>query len=62
MNKHQIKEELRRSACEDKDPAYHADDWAFYEALSFMGYGEDMLTKMKIDDCRIFFLLVAEAL
>lgn len=62
MNKQQIKAELRRSACEDKDQAYLVDDWAFYAALEFRKYGETALTQTKIDDCRTFFLLVAEAL
>lgn len=62
MNKNQIKAELRRSACEDKDPAFDVHDLAFSAALDFKHHHELFITSMKIQDCRTLFLLVAEAL
>lgn len=61
MNKQQIKAELRRSACEDKDPYFEINHDAYYEAWRYLcdDEGASFLSK---DDCRIFFLLVAEAL
>lgn len=64
MNKEQIKAELRRSACEDKDPACDINEWAYYTATSYLvlWYENELVKNMKQDDCRTFFLLVAEAL
>lgn len=64
MNKQQIKEELRRSACEDKEPAIYVSDDAFCWADSFIDFfGTDCnIEDLSDDDCRTFFLLVAEAL
>lgn len=61
MNKQQIKTELRRSACEDKDPWIKSKIWAAEEAVHYCKCDEyvDALQK---SDCRTFFLLVAEAL
>ena len=58
MTKDQIKAELRRSACEDKDPAFQTN----VEARSFVRdmFGANSLMKMKYDDCRTLFLLTAE--
>lgn len=61
MNKQQIKAELRRSACEDKDPiiGLNQDAWTFLLKNGYREYYSDL---DEIDDWRFFFLLVAEAL
>lgn len=62
MTKSQIKAELRRSAMEDADPAYNCDEDAFDAALVFKESPMQRICNMKRDDCRMFFLLIAEAL
>ena len=63
MTKSQIKAELRRSACEDKDPAFTVDDDAYFMASEFKDDSNDpYLIDIRTDVCRTFFLLVAEAL
>ena len=65
MTKSQIKAELRRSACEDQEPYWqcnvNGEEWdktfREYRKLPFENVGW-----MNDDDCRTFFLLVAEAL
>lgn len=61
MTKSQIKAELRRSACEDDYPYGSVDILAWVKAVSFCDETPS-LYDLKRDDCRTFFLLVAEAL
>jgi len=60
MNKQQIKQELRRSACEDTHPWFIESHDSFMAAREFCGCNEFFCTLL--EDCRTFFLLVAEAL
>lgn len=65
MNKAQIKAELRRSACEDDDPASGINDAAYFAARKVSWECGPRRTPYDLhdtDDHRIFFLLVAEAL
>lgn len=63
MNKEQIKEELRRSACYDKKPWQLGGlaGWAENYVWDFRD-GNDDISDLSTDDQRTFFLLVAEAL
>jgi hypothetical protein len=61
MNKSKIKAELRRSACEDKEPYLGCHDTAFQRASRWTDINTSMLYLPRIR-LRIFFLLVAEAL
>lgn len=58
MTKDQIKAELRRSAIQDRYPYVMVNFRALVYAYEF----ETFLASRKEDDCRTFFLLVAEAL
>lgn len=61
MTKEQIRAELRRSACEDRDPWADIGGIAFDMAIDFLGDYEALIT-MPVSKLRIFFLLVAEAM
>lgn len=65
MNKAQIKAELRRSACEDKNPALQEKTPLGIDLGSWYGdfvRGEGWISDLKPNDCRTLFLLIAEAL
>jgi len=63
MNKEQIKKELRRSACNDFNPAAYCGFNAFEAAFNFLDHTQDQWThRLSYDDCRTYFLIVAEAL
>ena len=61
MNKEEIKEELRRSACEDYSPYFGSNGYAFYAALEFRDDGIP-LSELNSNDIRTFFLLCVKAL
>lgn len=61
MNKEQIKAELRRSACEDKDPFIEINNIAYCKAWMYLEDDEGVCF-LRNEDRRTFFLLVAEAL
>jgi len=63
MNIKEIKQELRRSACEDEYPLFDMDGFALEEACVYKSaaHGE-FIGGLLNDDQRTFFLLVAEAL
>ena len=61
MTKKEIRAELRRSACEDKDPWGGVGVSAFNEACDWRSGHKSMFSLGK-DNLRIFFLLVAEAM
>lgn len=61
MTNSQIKQELRRSACEDEYP--RADGDCFSAASSFVDYDADeWVSDLGANDKRTFFLIVAEAI
>lgn len=62
MNKAQIKAELRRSACEDESTFFGVHILAFKYALKAKDNCKELLSDLSDEDCRTFFLLVAEAL
>ncbi len=65
MTKSQIKAELRRSAMEDRYPAWNENTPCDVGPGSWYGdfvVGEGFLSDLGNENCRIFFLLVAEAL
>jgi len=62
MNKQQIKAELRRSACEDKNPYDECIFTAFEEVCKWKDIGNEYLASVSAEEVRTFFLLVAEAL
>lgn len=63
MTKSQIKAELRRSAVFDDDPARDCKTPVYWEAKQFLDCRDPSSPyQMADNDCRTFFLLVAEAL
>ena len=58
----EIKAELRRSACEDECPFYGIRRDAFRVATGWKECFDGWVFDLSDDDCRTFFLLVAEAL
>jgi hypothetical protein len=63
MTKSQIRAELRRSACEDRFPMFDVMDVAFNHACQQKTVGKnEFIGGLTPDDCRTFFLLVAEAM
>jgi len=65
MTKSQIKAELRRSALEDKRPAWQEKTPCDIDPGSWYGdfvAGDGFLMDLSHKNCRTFFLLVAEAL
>ena len=62
MTKNQIKQELRRSACEDENPHFDVAWQAYLEAVICSDWPRKPVRFNKSDDHRTFFLLVAEAL
>lgn len=61
MTNSKIKQELRRSACEDVYPWTLSRIWAAEGAVFFCD-GHEYIDALSTDDQRTFFLLVAEAL
>lgn len=62
MTKDEIIAELRRSATEDAAPFREVHDFAFDEVIEWKDNGQRQFIGSFNDDCRTFFLLVAEAL
>jgi hypothetical protein len=62
MNKEQIKRELRRSATKDIHPWHACRHHAFEAAREWIDKEKNSLFRLKKDDLRTFYLLVAEAL
>jgi len=61
MTRDQIKAELRRSACEDKDPFFECANKAFHAFMEWKVLGYDSIPWSVTND-RMIMLLVAEAL
>lgn len=59
MNIERIKEELRRSALEDKNPIFQCSHIAWATSWKWRVKLE---TFKNVDHCRMFFLFIAEAL
>ena len=62
MTKNEIKAELLRSACEDKDPWSGIEGAAWYAARNWQDPTDERMLKMSVDRLRILYLLVAEAM
>lgn len=62
MNKQQIKAELRRSAIEDDDPACEVNTGAYCAAREYTDLSDPPIVSMSYEECRLFFLIVEEAL
>ena len=61
MTRAEIAAELRRSACEDVEPYYGCAIESLIEA-GFLCGDTEWMDNLTQDDCRTFFLLVAEAI
>ena len=61
MTRAEIRAELRRSACEDRDPLDGVSLSAFVTALHWICEWEAM-SHMRPSELRLFFLLIAEAM
>ena len=62
MTKAEIRAELRRSACEDKDPWEGVSLKAFVATGTYWLNKDESMINESAKNLRIFFLLVAEAM